>query len=186
MIDAENVRDQEMINYYTDYCIKTYNSNVFYKTYQMYRKDSFDLLKNDLADYSNANTESNLIKLVRGAYFNEDKNTKLLFTNKNETDINYNSAIQLLADYNNDVIIASHNLLSCKIALETDKFKYAQLLGMNDKLSDYLLSEGQDVYKYIPYGKWSDSIPYTRQEDSSYTIYILKYILIKSHISICT
>ena len=177
LIDAENVRDQEMINYYTDYCIKTYNSNVFYKTYQMYRKDSFDLLKTDLSNYSNANNQPNFgIKLVRGAYLNEDKNTKLLFTNKNETDFNYNSAIKLLADYNNDVIIASHNLLSCKIALETDKqFKYAQLLGMNDKLSDYLLSKGQDVYKYIPYGKWSDSIPYlTRRLYENYDI--LKYI----------
>lgn len=39
-------------------------------------------------------------------------------------------------------------------------FKYAQLLGMNDTLSHYLLEKNNDVYKYIPYGNWHESIPY--------------------------
>lgn len=178
LIDAENIRNQEMINHYTNHCIETYTSNIFYKTYQMYRNDSYDLLKSDLDKYTNKNNEILFgIKLVRGAYFNEDKKSKLLFTNKEETDLSYNSAVQLLENYNNDVIIASHNQESCNLALKTKKqFKYAQLLGMNDKLSDYLLSKGQKVYKYIPYGKWSDSIPYlTRRLYENYDI--LKYIV---------
>jgi len=47
---------------------------------------------------------------------------------------------------------------------------------MNNKLSDNLLKQGQDVYKYIPYGKWSESIPYlTRRLYENYSI--LQYII---------
>ena len=142
----------------------------------MYRNDSFDILKKDLDFFKNKNKNFG-IKLVRGAYLNEDLNTGLLYSEKEETDINYNNAIELLSNYENDVIIATHNNLSCKIALQYEKkFKYAQLLGMNNKLSDYLLKQDQDVYKYIPYGKWSDSIPYlTRRLYENYSI--LQYII---------
>jgi len=176
LIDAENVKNQEMINDYTNYCIETDNSNIFYKTYQMYRNDSFDMLEKDLDFFKNKNKYFG-IKLVRGAYLNEDRNTGLLNTNKTDTDINYNNAIKLLSTHKNDVIIATHNNLSCKIALQYEKkFKYAQLLGMNNKLSDYLLEQGQDVYKYIPYGKYSESIPYlTRRLYENYSI--LQYII---------
>ena len=176
LIDAENVKNQEMINDYTDYCIETFDSNIFYKTYQMYRNDSYDLLKKDL-DLFFKNKKNLGIKLVRGAYYQEDKHTGLLFQQKGDTDINYNNAIHLLSNYNNDVIIATHNTISCKIALKYEKqFKYAQLLGMNNTLSDYLLNLDQDVYKYIPYGNWVDSIPYlTRRIYENYDV--LKYII---------
>jgi hypothetical protein len=179
LIDAENVKNQDMINEYSNYCIKNY-TNTFYKTYQMYRNDSYKLLENDLLNYKNGNKNSNNhfgIKLVRGAYYNEDKNTGLLYLKKEDTDRDYNKAIDLLSNYNNDVIIATHNTISCEIALNyKKKFKYAQLLGMNDKLSNYLLKNSNEVYKYIPYGKWVDTIPYlTRRLYENYDI--LRYIL---------
>ena len=59
----------KMINYYTDYCIKKFDINIFYKTYQMYRNDSLNLLENDLNNYR----KDFGIKLVRGAYHNQDK-----------------------------------------------------------------------------------------------------------------
>ena len=171
LIDAEDVKNQEMINEYTNHCIETYNSGVFYKTYQMYRNDSLNLLENDLLKYNNYG-----IKLVRGAYHNQDKNTGLLYLQKEETDSNYNDAIRLLSNYKNDVIIATHNKESCAIAMSLQKkFKYAQLLGMNDTLSSYLLKNNNDVYKYIPYGKWHESIPYlTRRLYENFDI--MKYI----------
>ena len=172
LIDAEDVKNQEMINKYTNHCIETYNTGVFYKTYQMYRNDSLKLLENDLSKYNNFG-----IKLVRGAYHNQDKKSGLLYLQKEETDNNYNDAIRLLSTYKNDVIIATHNKESCEIALQYQKkFKYAQLLGMNDTLSNYLLKEKNDVYKYVPYGKWHESIPYlTRRLYENYTI--LQYII---------
>lgn len=172
LIDAEDVNNQDMINDYTDYCIRKYNKNIFYKTYQMYRIDSLKLLENDLNNYK----KDFGIKLVRGAYHNQDKKTNLLHLEKKDTDIDYNNAIRLLSNYNNDVIIATHNKKSCLISLNYNKkFKYAQLLGMNDSLSNYLLKNGNEVYKYIPYGKWIDSIPYlTRRLYENYDI--LKYI----------
>ena len=173
LIDAENVKNQEMINEYSNYCIENYN-NIFYKTYQMYRHDTLKVLENDLINYQNKKFG---IKLVRGAYHNEDKKTGLLYLKKEDTDRDYNKAIDLLSNYNNDVIIATHNTISCEIALNyKKKFKYAQLLGMNDKLSNYLLKNGKEVYKYIPYGKWVDTIPYlTRRLYENYDI--LRYIL---------
>ena len=172
LIDAENVKNQEMINEYSNYCIKNYTTT-FYKTYQMYRNDSYKLLENDLLNYKN----NFGIKLVRGAYYNEDKNTGLLQLTKGDTHIHYNQAIHLLSNYDNDVIVATHNNNSCQIALSYQKqFKYAQLLGMNDNLSNYLLKNGNQVYKYIPYGNWRESIPYlTRRLYENYDI--LKYIV---------
>jgi hypothetical protein len=173
LIDAENVKNQEMINDYSNYCIENYN-NIFYKTYQMYRHDTLKVLENDLINYQNKKFG---IKLVRGAYHNEDKNTGLLYLKKEDTDREYNNAIQLLSNCDNNVIIATHNTISCEIALNyKKKFKYAQLLGMNDKLSDYLLKNSNEVYKYIPYGNWVDTIPYlTRRLYENYDI--LRYIL---------
>lgn len=171
LIDAEDVKNQDMINNYTNHCIKTYNSGIFYKTYQMYRNDSLKLLENDLLKFNNYG-----IKLVRGAYHNQDKNTGLLHLQKTDTDSDYNDAIRLLSTYKNDVFVATHNKESCEIAISIQrKFKYAQLLGMNDKLSSYLLEKNNDVYKYIPYGKWNDSVPYlTRRLYENYDI--MKYI----------
>lgn len=173
LIDAEDVKNQEMINHYSNYCIEKYSSNVFYKTYQMYRNDNLKLLENDLLQFKNEFG----IKLVRGAYHNQDKKTGLLHLNKEDTDKDYNNAIELLSNYNNDVLIATHNNISCEIALKHKKeFKYAQLLGMNDNLSNYLLKNGNEVYKYIPYGKWIDTLPYlSRRLYENYDI--LKYVM---------
>ena len=171
LIDAEDVKNQEMINDYTNHCIETYNSGVFYKTYQMYRNDSFILLENDLLKYKKFG-----IKLVRGAYHNQDKNTGIIYLNKTDTDNDYNNAIRLLSTHKNDVLVATHNKESCEIAMNFQKkFKYAQLLGMNDTLSNYLLEKNNDVYKYVPYGKWHESIPYlTRRLYENYSI--MRYI----------
>lgn len=173
LIDAENVQNQDMINEYSNYCIERNEEKIFYKTYQMYRNDSLKLLKNDLETYN----ENLLIKLVRGAYHNEDKQTGLLFLNKKDSDDCYNQAIKILSNTYNSTIIASHNNKSCNLAEKLNKnnnFKFAQLLGMNDTLSYKLLKNGNKVYKYIPYGKWRDSIPYlTRRLYENYEI--LKY-----------
>jgi proline dehydrogenase len=171
IIDAEQVRINDEINYLTDTLISGYhNQQIFpsiYRTFQMYRNDSFQ----DLQDYVNKFPYGG-IKLVRGAYLEEDKDTRKLFTNKQETDDNYNNAIRYLADYNtlinpeiinHNILIASHNQESCQLAghynFKEDKFQFAQLLGMSDNLTQEL-NKKHMTYKYIPYGPLDEAIPY--------------------------
>lgn len=187
IIDAEQVRINDEINYLTDTLISGYhNQQIFpsiYRTFQMYRNDSFQ----DLQDYVNKFPYGG-IKLVRGAYLEEDKDTGKLFTNKQETDDNYNNAIRYLADYNtlinseiinHNILIASHNKESCQLAshynFKEDKFQFAQLLGMSDNLTQEL-NKKHITYKYIPYGPLDEAIPYlTRRLQEN--AHMIKYML---------
>lgn len=176
LIDAENYLIQDFINDFTNKIILKYNKNqtIFFKTYQMYRIDSFNILTHDIEKINNLG-----IKLVRGAYYNQDFKYNILHSCKNNTDNDYNNAIKILSETNIKTIIATHNNYSCDLALKYQKnnnFLFAQLLGMNDKLSDYLINENQKVFKYIPYGNPIISIPYlTRRLYENYDI--LKYIV---------
>lgn len=171
IIDAEQVRINDEINYLTDTLIsKYYNQQIFpsiYRTFQMYRNDSFHDLQNYVTKFPYGG-----IKLVRGAYLEEDKDTGKLFTNKIDTDNNYNNAIKYLAEYdqlpnlnvvNDNILIASHNQQSCQLAahynFKEDKFQFAQLLGMSDNLT-HKLNKKHITYKYIPYGPLDEAIPY--------------------------
>lgn len=164
LIDAEDYKIQNDINDVSTSLMKHYNKNDVnvYKTYQMYRKDTFELLKKDL------NLERKHlcgIKLVRGAYYNQDFKYNILFKNINETHDNYNKAINYFnynSDYNDKLIIASHNLKSVDIGLNknTKNIEYSQLMGMSDDLSNYILENGGKVYKYLPYGNILDTWPY--------------------------
>ena len=103
-------------------------------------------------------------KIVRGAYLNEDKNNSFICSSKEETDNNYNSAITFLSENatkKDKIILATHNDKSVDYSLDTlYDFEYAQLLGMNDKLTEKLVNRNKIVYKYLPYGNFVESIPY--------------------------
>ena len=73
IIDAENNSNHEHYQILTNSLISEYNqsqTNII-KTYQMYRKDALHELQNDLY-YCNSGFLG--VKLVRGAYWKEDKN----------------------------------------------------------------------------------------------------------------
>ena len=134
-----------------------------FKTYQMYRKDSLDQLTSDMSMCKKLNIPFNA-KLVRGAYWNSEYNNGELFTNKNDTDNSYNNAIFEI--YNNsknqecDVILATHNEFSAKFGKQLNKdniFTFAHLQGMKEKFYDDFSDK---VYVYIPYGPYSQMIPY--------------------------
>ena len=177
LIDAENYKIQEKINIYSDYFIDKYNNNELnvYKTYQMYKINEINKLKYDLSRSYNNNSYLG-IKLVRGAYLNEDKEFGEILNSYCETNVNYNNGISFIINYikNNNLddkinlMIASHNkesnLLAKQIAeqLKYKNIEYAQLMGMNDKLTEILSKNNnkKNVYKYVPYGKFNESIPY--------------------------
>lgn len=75
LIDAENENLHDIYNESCNQLMWEYNKNRvnILKTYQMYRKDSLDLLTHD-SNYAKYNNYYHGIKLVRGAYHNEDKN----------------------------------------------------------------------------------------------------------------
>ena len=93
MIDAEQDDIQKKINNFTDDFIKKYNYEkpIIYKTYQMYRKDSYQIFQKDLEYFKDIHLG---IKLVRGAYYNTDKKKNVLFSEKKDTDNSFNNAVE--------------------------------------------------------------------------------------------
>ena len=171
MIDAENVLIQDSIDKMVDDLIEQYNGqevNIF-KTYQMYRRDSYEKLYNDLEKYNNLG-----VKLVRGGYYHMDKYTGKLFGFKEDTDKSYEDgcmAVLLqrkITNKNIGLIVATHNHGSIKMIRdmirdsERDKnfTFFAQLLGMNSILLEHLNKMGFNTMQYVPYGKFIDTLPY--------------------------
>lgn len=147
-VDAEQlyINDKQFVNMCFTRNIK------FAKTYQMYIKNEIKTLENDIKLYGN----SAEYKLVRGAYWNEEKDTGFLYTNKNDVDNQYNNAIDL-TKHLDTVLYATHNEKS--LSLVPNGKKVAQLLGMSDNLSESL-TKTHTVFKYVPFGNLHESIPY--------------------------
>ena len=171
MIDAENVLIQDNIDKMTDDLIDNYNNteiNIF-KTYQMYRRDSYEKLYNDLEKYNNLG-----VKLVRGGYYHSDRYTGKLFDFKEDTDKSYEDGCMAvlmqrkITDKNIGMIVATHNHRS--ITMVRDMIRksqrdknltfFAQLLGMNSELLEQLNKTGFNTMQYVPYGKFMDTLPY--------------------------
>ena len=180
LIDAENHTIQDQIYDITDNLITKYNKDQvnIYKTYQMYRWDTYDILKKDIQKYNHLG-----IKLVRGAYLNQDRKYGYIHNTKYYVDKDFNNAIRLYFDnykYNNsNIILATHNLDSINYSLKLynkcnsnlinnlsnnynldNRLKYSQLMGMGDILSSKLVEKNMEVYKYLPYGNFHETIPY--------------------------
>lgn len=166
-IDAENYKIQDKIGRVSDALMKQYNQNHVnvFKTYQMYRKDSYSILQNDLlAD----RTHHLGIKLVRGAYYNEDVKYNILHELIGDTHMYYDEAIKFFSKYYSEkdkLLCATHNeesIVLAKYLIDKNHLKnieFSQLLGMSDEISTKL-AKNYTVYKYLPYGKFQDTIPY--------------------------
>lgn len=164
VIDAEEDKNIEIYRNITNNLIQKYNkenTNII-KTYQMYRKDSLYELDYDFKYFNNLNINHSC-KIVRGAYYNQEKNGDHLFKIKKHTDDNYNSAIIKCNEYNNNFhILATHNKFSLELGLLLSKFKnnliLANLMGMNEKYMSTITNIQKA--KYIPYGPYREMIPY--------------------------
>ena len=172
LIDAEDYKIQNKINDIANLCLDKYNTpnnKVFYKTIQFYRKDSYSILEEDVKNFMYQNKYA--LKMVRGAYLEQDKKYNILFPTKQETDDNYNNALQkfVFEQYfapQNNLMLATHNEQSIgmlRYAIRNNKYPenycFAQLLGFKDELSKEL-SKNYNVYKYVPYGPFWETMPY--------------------------
>ena len=187
IIDAEEDKNIEQYRNIVNFMIQKYNadSNIIIKTYQMYRKDSIDELKDDIKYFRSTNSFL-YPKLVRGAYYNNEYKNGHLFVNKEDTNNSYNNSI-IMCNNNNKIIntiLASHNKESIELGKslnkKNNKFIFANLMGMNESYMNKLSIVNSNVFKratYIPYGPYLEMIPYlTRRlyENIDSTKYIFK------------
>lgn len=183
MIDAEQSWYQKSINEVALSLQKKYNKTecMIYNTYQMYLKRGFDDMKRD---YELSKRENFVfgVKLVRGAYIESETvyaNQKNLESpicrSYEETNVNFENAIDYLLSNKVHTVFATHNINSItyvksRIEPSNNLFSFAQLYGMSDSVSSSLTKEGFKVYKYVPYGPLEKVIPYLlrrTQENSS-------------------
>jgi hypothetical protein len=183
MIDAEEDSNHNIINDITDKLIYKYNKKDIniYKTYQMYRKDGYNTLNYDIHNINNLG-----IKLVRGAYYNQDYNSGKLFTNKKETDYAFENAMKLIFNNNSlHAFICTHNYYNINQMItyirnnknDSAKIAHASLYGFIKNDTKEIVKSGITTYKYLPYGNFDDSIPYlTRRiyENPKILFYMLK------------
>ena len=165
IIDAEDNKNINNYRQLTNSLMMTMNDDNYsiIKTYQMYRKDSLEELRDDMQMMKN-HGKFFAPKLVRGAYWNSEYKEGHLYTNKEETDQNYFEGIlQCYNKRNQYNLLATHNLESIDCAIKMNRrhniFKVAHLMGMNERnMRKY---EGRiNIGTYVPYGPYREMIPY--------------------------
>jgi proline dehydrogenase len=158
---------------------------LIFNTYQMYLVSALQRMQQDI-DRASQEGYSFGLKIVRGAYMESERQLASekcypspIHPNIDETHKAYNSAIDLIlkkmSTFDKDsclplsLVIASHNHDSTVYArklisdynIEKDgRVAFAQLLGMQDILTNELASESLKAYKYVPYGPVDVAIPY--------------------------
>jgi len=191
-IDAEETWIQDPIDNLAMDMMSKYNhaKAIVYNTYQMYRKDSLQRLKND---HQKAQEKGFILgaKLVRGAYMEKERLRAQqkgyhspIHDSKDNTDNDFNEAIRYCVD-NYETIAsccASHNefsnALQSRLMSEKDIDKdhahlnFCQLYGMSDHITFNLADSGYNVAKYVVYGPVREVVPYLirrTEENSSVT-----------------
>lgn len=170
MVDAEQSYFQAAIDSIALGLSQELNQNeaVIFNTYQLYLKDGLERLIEDIKYARDSNFEL-AVKIVRGAYMTSErlraaklKQNDPINETLAQTHEMYNSAIDVLAEENVEFVVASHNHESVLCALEKNskKISFAQLLGMQDRLTLHVAESGANVFKYVPYGSVDVTIPY--------------------------
>lgn len=180
MIDAEETWIQKTIDMLALDMMERFNKTraIVYNTYQMYRHDKLQSLRND---YGQAVDHGFILgaKIVRGAYMEKERKRaeergypSPIQPNKEATDRDYDEALRFSIEHIDHVAIVAgtHNEQSCRLLAELLNDKnidlknphvyFSQLLGMSDNLSFNLADAGYNVAKYVPYGPIKAVLPY--------------------------
>eukprot|EP00527_Entomoneis_sp_CCMP2396_P007766 CAMPEP_0198144948 /NCGR_PEP_ID=MMETSP1443-20131203/19786_1 /TAXON_ID=186043 /ORGANISM="Entomoneis sp., Strain CCMP2396" /LENGTH=577 /DNA_ID=CAMNT_0043808447 /DNA_START=83 /DNA_END=1816 /DNA_ORIENTATION=- len=188
LIDAEQVRFQPAIDNLVLDLQQRYNSKdrsdypIIYNTYQCYLKDAKERLNNDVQRAERFDFHFGA-KLVRGAYMESERALaetmgymSPIQDTVEDTHESYNACIDFLLEHSTksdqkvELMVASHNQRSIELAIEamnkygidreSSTICFAQLFGMTDNLSFNLGKHGYRAYKYVPYGKVHEVMPY--------------------------
>ncbi len=179
-VDAEETWIQDTIDGLAYEMMARYNTKqaVVYNTYQLYRRDSYENLRQATETARQAGYSLGA-KLVRGAYMERERQRahemeycEPVHGTKEETDRDFNRAVHFCLE-NRDVVsicLGTHNEYSSLylademnrrgIAANDPHFWFAQLLGMSDNISYNLAKAGYNVAKYVPYGPVETVMPY--------------------------
>jgi len=190
--DAEETWIQDTIDLLVKKMMEKYNQErvVAYHTFQLYRKDKLQSLKDD---FEEAKSKGYILgaKIVRGAYMEKERKRAAsmgypspIQETKDDTDRDYNAALSFLVDHYEEIAScnASHNqksnLLQAQWIVERGiprdhkHLNFCQLLGMSDNITFNLAKAGFNVAKYVVYGPVKDVVPYLirrARENSSVT-----------------
>ncbi len=163
---------------------------IIYNTYQLYRKDRLEFLKDNFIKAKEGNFILG-VKIVRGAYMEKERLRAQekgypdpIQPDKSSTDRDYNNALRFCIEHIELISLcnSSHNWESNQLQVDLMAQKqiprdhphmnFCQLYGMSDNLTFNLSAQGYNVAKYVPYGPIRDVTPYlTRraQENTSVT-----------------
>eukprot|EP00211_Chloroparvula_japonica_P001169 CAMPEP_0119157306 /NCGR_PEP_ID=MMETSP1310-20130426/52690_1 /TAXON_ID=464262 /ORGANISM="Genus nov. species nov., Strain RCC2339" /LENGTH=559 /DNA_ID=CAMNT_0007149921 /DNA_START=3 /DNA_END=1679 /DNA_ORIENTATION=+ len=180
LIDAEQTYVQGAIDHVARHLQLKFNGRfpLVFNTYQTYLNWSLGRVLRDI-ERSQRRGYYFAGKIVRGAYVVLERERAReygypdpIVPNKAMADANYNRCIQLCLQHHmrSNVMFATHNQESIEIAVrlmhergisrDNGGVFFAQLLGMSDSLSFTLAQESYQVYKYVPYGRVDQVMPY--------------------------
>lgn len=180
LIDAEESWFQDVIDQMAYEAMSKYNQEkcIVYNTYQMYRHDMLERLKQAHA-VATAKGYWLGAKLVRGAYMEKERERAAskgyqspIQATKEASDKDYNAALTFCMENlsNMGLVSGSHNEYSNRLLAELiadkgydpqdDRIYFAQLYGMSDNISYNLAKAGYLVVKYVPYGPVEKVMPY--------------------------
>ncbi|MEO6189845.1 MAG: proline dehydrogenase family protein, partial [Saprospiraceae bacterium] len=189
-VDAEESWIQDPLDELVHEYMAIFNKEkpIIYNTFQMYRQDRLQFLKES---FEKAKEKNYILgaKIVRGAYMEKERKRAIensypspIQIDKESTDADFDSAIDFVLKYSDQIsmVNASHNWKSNhlqvdlihhrKIPIDHPHINFCQLMGMSDNLTFNLANLGFNVAKYVPYGPVKDVIPYLirrAQENSS-------------------
>jgi proline dehydrogenase len=179
-IDAEESWIQQAIDQLANENMAAFNKNevIVYNTYQLYRHDRLQYLKDTLIMARQENFKVGA-KLVRGAYMEKERARALnmnypspIQKDKESSDRDYDSAVSFCIEnidymalcagtHNENSSLKLAELMTAKGMQTSDKRVYfSQLLGMSDHISYNLAQAGYNVAKYVPYGPVKEVLPY--------------------------
>ncbi len=180
LIDAEDSWYQNFIDETVEEMMKIFNKEkaVVFNTWQMYRKDRLEHLKES---YKKAVDGKYFLgaKFVRGAYMEKERERaekmgyeSPIHETKEDTDKSYNDALKFSFEHREIISIfnGTHNEESTLLLVELmnknnidkkdNRFWFSQLYGMSDHISFNLGAAGYNVAKYLPYGPVKHVLPY--------------------------
>ena len=189
LIDAEHSWIQPYLDKLVLEMMEKYNKEkaIVQNTYQMYRHDSCDRIKEHLKHATDKGVLFGL-KIVRGAYMEIERTRAELLgynspihPNKPATDKDFDNVIRHLIQQIDKVnlMVATHNEESTQLLVSKfSKFNlpvnhpniyFSQLYGMSDHITFNLAAKGFNVVKYVPYGEVKTMMPYLfrRAEENS-------------------
>jgi Proline dehydrogenase len=180
LIDAEDSWYQNPIDEIAYTMMQKYNQQktIVFNTYQMYRADMLNNLKDAFHRAAMHNYFLG-VKMVRGAYMEKERERaekmgypSPIHPTKEATDDSFNKGLAFCIDNKQRIslLCGSHNeysnqyltVLMNKHGMKPNDTRvwFAQLLGMSDNISFNLAKEGYNVAKYVPYGPVESVMPY--------------------------